>query len=124
MGTVAFHLAPLVERMSVVMKQSGRLFMDETRAPVLDPGRAEPRPGYLWRPARRSRHGGADPPIVVHHAPGRSGKHAEHFLTASTASFRSMDTGYHRACAPEAAHARWPHAGPTPARDHCRDSEG
>ena len=47
MGTVAFHLAPLVEHMSVVMNQSGRLFMDETRAPVLDPGRGRTKAGYL-----------------------------------------------------------------------------
>ena len=45
------------------MKQSGRLFMDDTRTPVLDPD---------------SGHGGADPPIVVYHyAPGRGGDHAE-----------------------------------------------
>ncbi len=50
MGTVAFHLAPLVERMSVMMKKSGRLFMDETRAPVLDPGRGRTKTGYLWLP--------------------------------------------------------------------------
>jgi len=30
MGTTAFHLAPLVERMSSLMKLSGRLFMDES----------------------------------------------------------------------------------------------
>jgi transposase len=82
MGTTAFHLAPIVERMSALMKLSGRLFMDETRAPVLDPGRGRTKTGYLWAVLRDDRgHGGADPPIVVYHyAPGRSGAHAERML--------------------------------------------
>jgi transposase len=82
MGTIAFHLAPIVERMSARMKLSGRLFMDETRAPVLDPGRGRTKTGYLWAVLRDDRgHGGADPPIVVYHyAPGRSGEHAERIL--------------------------------------------
>jgi transposase len=82
MGTTAFHLAPLVERMSALMKQSGRLFMDETRAPVLDPGRGRTKTGYLWAVLRDDRgHRGADPPIAVYHyAPGRSGEHAERIL--------------------------------------------
>jgi transposase len=82
MGTTAFHLAPIVERMSALMKLSGRLFMDETRAPVLDPGRGRTKTGYLWAVLRDDRgHGGADPPIVVYHyAPGRCGEHAERML--------------------------------------------
>lgn len=82
MGTTAFHLAPLVERMNALMKLSGRLFIDETRAPVLDPGRGRTKTGYLWAVLRDDRgHGGADPPIVVYHyAPGRSGEHAERML--------------------------------------------
>jgi transposase len=82
MGTTAFHLAPIVERMNALMKLSGRLFMDETRAPVLDPGRGRTKTGYLWAVLRDDRgHGGADPPIVVYHyAPGRSGEYAERIL--------------------------------------------
>jgi transposase len=82
MGTTAFHLAPIVERMSALMKLSGRLFMDETRAPVLDPGRGRTKTGYLWAVLRDDRgYGGADPPIVVYHyAPGRGGEHAERML--------------------------------------------
>lgn len=82
MGTTAFHLAPIVERMNALMKLSGRLFMDETRAPVLDPGRGRTKTGYLWAVLRDDRgHGGADPPIVVYHyAPGRSGEYSERIL--------------------------------------------
>jgi transposase len=99
MGTVAFHLAPLVERMSVLMKRTGRLFMDETRAPVLDPGRGRTKNGYLWTLVRDDRgYGGADPPIVVYHyAPGRSGEHAERIL-AGFNGILQVDgySGYHR----------------------------
>lgn len=99
MGTVAFHLAPLVERMSALMKLSGRLFMDETRAPVLDPGRGRTKTGYLWAVLRDDRgHGGSDPPIVVYHyAPGRSGDHAERILDGFDGVLQVDGyAGYHR----------------------------
>lgn len=103
MGTVAFHLAPLVERMSALMKLSGRLFMDETRAPVLDPGRGRTKTGYLWAVLRDDRgHGGADPPIVVYHyAPGRSGEHAERILEGFDGVLQVDGyAGYHRLARP------------------------
>jgi len=104
MGTVAFHLAPLVERMSALMKLSGRLFMDETRAPVLDPGRGRTKTGYLWAVLRDDRgHGGADPPIVVYHyAPGRGGEHAERILEGFDGVLQVDGYGgYHRLARPE-----------------------
>ena len=81
-GTAAFHLAPVVERLADHLKASGKLFMDETRAPVLDPGRGRTKSGYLWALARDDRPwGGADPPGVVYlYAAGRGGQHAESFL--------------------------------------------
>ena len=56
--------------------------MDETRAPVLDPGRGATKTGYLWALARDDRRwGGADPPGVVYfYAPGRGAQHAEAML--------------------------------------------
>lgn len=56
--------------------------MDETTAPVLDPGRKKTKTGYLWALARDDRQWcGADPPGVVYfYAPGRGGEHAEKFL--------------------------------------------
>jgi transposase len=104
MGTVAFHLAPLVERMSALMKLSGRLLMDETRAPVLDPGRGRTKTGYLWAVLRDDRgHGGADPPIVVYHyAPGRGGDHAERILEGFDGVLQVDGyAGYHRLARPE-----------------------
>ena len=104
MGTVAFHLAPLVRRMAEVMKRSGRLFMDETTAPVLDPGRGRTKTGYLWAVLRDDRgHGGADPPIVVYHyAPGRGGEHAEQILGGFNGVLQVDGyAGYHRLARPE-----------------------
>lgn len=82
-GKAAAHLAPVVDRMAKHLKQSTKLFMDETRAPVLDPGRGRTKTGYLWALTRDDRGWGSnDPPGVVYfYAPGRGGEHAEEFLT-------------------------------------------
>jgi transposase len=81
-GRAAFHLAPIVDRMAELLKRSSKLFMDETTAPVLDPGRGKTKTGYLWALARDDRpFGGADPPgVVFRYAPGRAGLHAEEML--------------------------------------------
>jgi transposase len=77
-GTAAYHLAPVVDRMLAHLKRSNRLFMDETRAPVLDPGAGKTKTSYLWALTRDDRGwGGEDPPAVVFtYAPGRHGSHA------------------------------------------------
>jgi transposase len=82
-GKAAFHLTPVVDRLAEELKLSTKLFMDETTAPVLDPGRGRTKTGYLWALARDDRRwGGADPSGgVFHYAGGRSGVHAETFLT-------------------------------------------
>jgi len=97
-GKASFHLTPIVNRLAEHLKTSTKLFMDETTAPVLDPGphakgvqnndlsgfagRGRTKTGYLWALARDDRGwGGEDPPGVVYfYADGRSGKHAEDFL--------------------------------------------
>jgi transposase len=81
-GAAAFHLKPVLDRLASHLKGSGKLFMDETRAPVLDPGRGRTKTGWLWALARDDRSwGGPDPPAVVYfYAPGRGGEHAETFL--------------------------------------------
>ena len=82
-GKAAFHLKPIVDRLAEHLKRSDKLFMDETTAPVLDPGRGKTKTGYLWALARDDRPwGGEDPPGVVYfYAPGRAGGNAETFLT-------------------------------------------
>lgn len=81
-GTAAFHLGPVVDRLADHLKISTKLFMDETTAPVLDPGRGRTKTGYLWALARDDRGwGGDDPPgVVFFYAPGRAGENAEKFL--------------------------------------------
>ena len=81
-GKASFHLRPVVDRLAWHLKRSSKLFMDETRAPVLDPGRGRTKTGWLWALARDDRAwAGPDPPGVVYfYAPGRGGEHAETFL--------------------------------------------
>jgi transposase len=77
-GRAAAELRPLHERLFEHLKGSPKLFMDETRAPVLDPGRKRTKTGYLWAIARDDRPwAGPDPPAVVYlYAPGRGAEHA------------------------------------------------
>ena len=77
-GRGAWALRPIVARMLEHLKKSEKLFCDETRAPVLDPGRGRTKTGYLWAVARDDRPwgGGAPPGVVYTYAPGRGGEHA------------------------------------------------
>ena len=81
-GRAAFELKPVFECLMVQLKQSSKLFMDETRAPVLDPGRRKTKTGYFWALAREDAPwGGEDPPgVAFTYAPGRSGQYAETIL--------------------------------------------
>jgi transposase len=81
-GAAAAELAPLTDRLLGLMKASPKLFCDETRCPVLDPGRGKTKTGYLWAIARDDRPwGGTDPPAVVYaYAPGRGARHAVQLL--------------------------------------------
>jgi transposase len=77
-GFAAVELEPLHARLAETLKASSKLFCDETRCPVLDPGRGKTKTGYLWAIARDDQPwGGCDPPAVAYHyAPGRGGEHA------------------------------------------------
>jgi transposase len=72
-GRAAFHLRPIHERILAHLRSSTKLFADETRAPVLDPGRGRTKTGQLWAYARDDRPwGGSDPPAVAFvYAPNR-----------------------------------------------------
>jgi transposase len=72
-GRAAFLLRPVHERLFLWLKRSGKLFADETTAPVLDPGRGRTKTGQLWAYARDDRPwGGSDPPGVAYvYAPDR-----------------------------------------------------
>jgi transposase len=81
-GAAAAELEPLYHHLVRRLKASPKLFADETRCPVLDPGRGKTKTGYLWAMARDDRPwGGADPPAVAYaYAPGRGGEHAVELL--------------------------------------------
>jgi len=81
-GRAAFELAPIYDALLANLKRSNKLFMDETTAPVLDPGRRKTKTGYFWALARDDRPwGGEDPPgVAFTYAPGRSGQYAEDIL--------------------------------------------
>jgi transposase len=72
-GRAAWHLRPVHERILAHLRSSTKLFADETRAPVLDPGRGRTKTGQLWAYARDDRPwGGLDPPAVAYvYAPNR-----------------------------------------------------
>ena len=81
-GYAAAELAPLWERLRRILLASATLFVDETTAPVLDPGRGRTKTGFFWAIARDDRPwGGKDPPAVVYtYAPGRGHEHAATLL--------------------------------------------
>jgi transposase len=78
-GRACFHLQPIADHMSKHLASADRVFMDETTAPVLDPGRRRTKKGFFWAIASDDRgHGGTGPPIVLfRYAPGRGGAHAD-----------------------------------------------
>lgn len=58
----AHELRPVHDALLVHLKRSTKLFMDETPAPVLDPGRGMVKKGYFWALARDDRGwNGAEP---------------------------------------------------------------
>ena len=78
-GYAAAELMPLWQRMREMLLGSPRLFVDETRAPVLDPGRGRTKTGYFWSIARDDSawRGVTGPPAVAYsYAPGRGAEHA------------------------------------------------
>ena len=80
--------------------RSTKLFVDETTAPVLDPGRGRTKKGYFWVLARDDRPwcGRAPPTVVYSYAPGHGGDHAAALLqgysgvlqTDGYAAYRSL----------------------------------
>ncbi|WP_431324762.1 IS66 family transposase [Rhizobium sp. YTU87027] len=83
MGRTGAAVAPVVDHMAKrLMSESARLYVDETTAPVLDPGRGKTKTGYLWAILRDDRgwNGSAPPGVVFHYRPGRKGEYAAEIL--------------------------------------------
>jgi transposase len=77
-GYAAAELNPIYLRLRELILASGKIAVDETVAPVLDPGRGRTKKGYFWAIARDDRPwGGTDPPAIAYsYAPGRGAIHA------------------------------------------------
>ena len=92
-GRACFHLMPVIEHMRVHLRGAERIFVDETRAPVLDPGRKTTKSGFFWAVVADDRgHGGAGPPIVLfHYASGRGKEHPLKFLGGYRGRFLQCD---------------------------------
>src|SRR5436190_20224677 len=77
-GYAACELKPLYLRLRQLILGSLKIAVDETVAPVLDPGRGCVKKGYFWAIARDDRRwGSSDPPAVAYtYAPGRGAVHA------------------------------------------------
>jgi transposase len=76
-GYAAAELKPVYLRLRELILTSGKVVVDETTAPVLDPGRGRTKQGYFWAVARDDRPwAGTDPPAIVFtYAPGRGAIH-------------------------------------------------
>jgi len=81
-GKAAYELRPVSDALIANLKCSTKLFMDETVAPVLDPGRKRTKTGYFWALARDDRpwDGNNPPGVAFTYAPGRSGHYADDIL--------------------------------------------
>jgi transposase len=110
-GRACFHLKPIVERMQAHLARAERIFMDETRAPVLDPGARKTHIGWFWAIASDDRgHGGTGPPIALfRYAPTRAGAHAERFLDGFRGRLLQCDgyDGYNRLTRIDRAEGGW-----------------
>jgi hypothetical protein len=85
-GYAAAEIKPLWRLIRDELLHSTKLFVDETTAPVLDPGRGRTKTGYLWVIARDDRpwQGEAPPGVVYSYAPGRGAEHAVSLLKGVT----------------------------------------
>ena len=85
-GYAAAEIKPLWRLLREDLLGSTKLFVDETTAPVLDPGRGRTKTGYLWALARDDRpwQGDAPPAVVYSYAPGRGAEHAKVLLDGFT----------------------------------------
>ncbi|MEY9391900.1 hypothetical protein ABIF65_011506 [Bradyrhizobium japonicum] len=81
-GYAAQELKPLWHRLRELLLASSKLCVDETPAPVLDPGRGRTKTGYFWALSRDDRPwAGPEPPGVVYaYAPGRGAVHGLRLL--------------------------------------------
>jgi transposase len=100
-GYAAAEIKPVWRLMRDELLRSTKLFVDETTAPVLDPGRGRTKTGYFWALARDDRpwRGGAPPAVVYSYAPGRRGDYAMALLKGYTGVLQTDGYAGYRALA-------------------------
>lgn len=104
-GKAAYELRPVYDCLMSNLKQSTKLFMDETTAPVLEPGRGKVKKGYFWALARDDQpwNGDNPPGVAFTYAPGRAGKFAVDILQGFNGVMQVDGyTGYNRVLDPKA----------------------
>jgi hypothetical protein len=81
-GDCSRLLSPLVEALGRHVLATGKLHVDDTPVPVLEPGRGKTRTGRLWTYVRDDRSSGStDPPAVLfRYSPDRKGEHPQRHL--------------------------------------------
>jgi transposase len=97
-------LRPVFDALIADLKRSSKLFMDETRAPILYPGSRKTKTGYFWALARDDRpwNGSAPPGVAFTYAPGRGGIHAERILQGFSGILQVDGyAGYNRLIGPD-----------------------
>src|ERR1700761_6488442 len=105
-GYAAAEIRPLWQLMREQLLSSTKLFADETRAPVLDPGRGRTKTGYFWVIARDDRpwQGGAPPAVLYSYAPGRRAGYAVALLDGFTGVLQTDGyAAYHSLADPKRA---------------------
>ncbi|ACM39674.1 MULTISPECIES: IS66 family transposase [Rhizobium/Agrobacterium group] len=83
MGRTGSEIRSVVDHMAKqLLGESTRLYVNETTAPVLDPGRGKTKTGYLRAVLRDDRgwNGSAPSGVVFHYRPGRKGDYAAEIL--------------------------------------------
>ena len=100
-GYAAAEVKPVWRLMREELLRSTKLFVDETTAPVLDPGRGRTKTGYFWALARDDRpwQGGAPAAVVYSYAPGRRGDYALALLKGYTGVLQTDGYAGYRALA-------------------------
>jgi len=100
-GYAAAEIKPVWRLMREELLRSTTLFVDETTAPVLDPGRGRTKTGYFWALARDDRpwQGGAPPAVVYNYAPGRRSDYALALLKGYTGVLQTDGYAGYRALA-------------------------
>jgi transposase len=100
-GYAAAEIKPVWRLMREELLRSTKLFVDETTAPVLDPGRGRTKTGYFWALARDDRpwQGNAPSVVVYSYAPGRRGDYALALLKGYTGVLQTDGYAGYRALA-------------------------